>query len=163
MDKLRAAICPKCGSKGLGPIDSDDICLCGGKKIRFNVTKDEYVNMSDSEIEKMIADMNLEPPLIPSRDVSSIYRATNSTEVIDAMIELRKKDIIEYNLKLSEFRAQNRQRAQIQAKQSNQVSCPRCDSTSISTTNRGFSMLTGFIGSGSPRNVCQRCGYKWRP
>ena len=33
----------------------------------------------------------------------------------------------------------------------------------ISIVNRGFSFLTGFIGSGSPRNACKRCGYKWKP
>lgn len=41
--------------------------------------------------------------------------------------------------------------------------CPKCGSTSISTINKGFSVITGFIGSGSPRNVCQKCGYKWKP
>jgi hypothetical protein len=41
--------------------------------------------------------------------------------------------------------------------------CPRCKSTSIKTVNRGFSLLTGFIGSGKPMNVCQMCGYKFKP
>lgn len=48
-------------------------------------------------------------------------------------------------------------------KDKNIISCPKCGSTAIATTNRGFSLLTGFIGSGSPRNVCQNCGYKWKP
>ena len=26
-----------------------------------------------------------------------------------------------------------------------------------------ISLKTGFLGSGSPRNVCQKCGYKWKP
>ena len=43
------------------------------------------------------------------------------------------------------------------------VKCPRCGSTQIATTNRGYSFYTGFLGSGSPRNVCQKCGYKWKP
>ncbi len=43
------------------------------------------------------------------------------------------------------------------------VKCPKCGSKSINTVNRGYSMMTGFIGSGSPRNVCQQCGYKWKP
>ena len=47
--------------------------------------------------------------------------------------------------------------------QSNLPHCPKCGSTAISTVNRGFSIVTGFIGSGSPRNVCQKCGYKWKP
>ena len=41
--------------------------------------------------------------------------------------------------------------------------CPKCGSTSISTINRGYSLFSGFFGSGSPRNVCQNCGYKWKP
>lgn len=43
------------------------------------------------------------------------------------------------------------------------VRCPKCGSYSVATTNRGYSLLTGFIGSGSPRNVCQKCGHKWKP
>ncbi len=45
----------------------------------------------------------------------------------------------------------------------NIVKCPKCGSTAISTVNRGYSLMTGFLGSGSPRNVCQKCGYKWKP
>lgn len=60
----------------------------------------------------------------------------------------------------------------------NDVSCPNCGSTSISTQKRGFklgravagTLLTGFLdvgaiagaaGSGKYINVCQRCGHKW--
>lgn len=41
--------------------------------------------------------------------------------------------------------------------------CPKCGSTSIGTKSRGYSLLWGFLGSGSPRNVCQKCGYEWKP
>jgi DNA-directed RNA polymerase subunit RPC12/RpoP len=41
--------------------------------------------------------------------------------------------------------------------------CPRCGSTSIGTTTRGYSFWTGFLGSGTPMNVCQKCGHKWKP
>lgn len=44
-----------------------------------------------------------------------------------------------------------------------QITCPKCGSTNIQSTNRGFSLVTGFIGSGSPRNICQKCGFKWKP
>lgn len=46
---------------------------------------------------------------------------------------------------------------------SSSVRCPKCGSYSVATTNRGYSLLTGFIGSSSPRNVCQKCGHKWKP
>ena len=41
--------------------------------------------------------------------------------------------------------------------------CPKCGSTSIATVNRGYSLMWGFIGSGKPMNVCQKCGYKFAP
>lgn len=44
-----------------------------------------------------------------------------------------------------------------------ELHCPKCGSTNISTINRGYSLVTGFVGSGSARNVCQNCGYKWKP
>ena len=48
-------------------------------------------------------------------------------------------------------------------KDPDRIKCPKCGSTAIATVNRGFSIITGFIGSGSARNVCQKCGHKWDP
>ena len=45
----------------------------------------------------------------------------------------------------------------------NDVRCPKCGSSSIATINRGYSLVWGFVGSGSPRNVCQKCGHKFIP
>lgn len=41
--------------------------------------------------------------------------------------------------------------------------CPKCGSASIATVNRGFSIVWGFLGSGTPMNVCQACGHKFKP
>ena len=91
-------------------------------------------------------------------------------QFLEAMIKLKQEDIIEYQSRMSQFRVQYEQQqqqkqAQQQARQAQktQIKCPRCGSTSIATVNRGFSFWTGFIGSGSPRNVCQKCGHKWKP
>ncbi len=43
------------------------------------------------------------------------------------------------------------------------VECPRCHSGAVTTGSRGFSILTGFIGSGKTVNRCAKCGYKWEP
>ena len=84
-----------------------------------------------------------------------------------AMTELYENDPIEYQLKISQFKAnlqqQESQQKEQEEKSKNQIHCPKCNSTSIQTINRGYSLLTGFLGSGSPRNVCQKCGYKWKP
>lgn len=45
----------------------------------------------------------------------------------------------------------------------NQVKCPKCGYTDIGVANRGFKLITGFIGSGKSMNVCKKCGYKWNP
>ena len=41
--------------------------------------------------------------------------------------------------------------------------CPRCNSTAITTGARGYSMISGFIGSSKTVNRCGNCGYKWEP
>lgn len=43
------------------------------------------------------------------------------------------------------------------------VRCPKCNSPSVVTMPRGYHLLWGFLGSGNPMNVCQNCGYKWKP
>jgi len=45
----------------------------------------------------------------------------------------------------------------------NITKCPKCGSTAVSTGARGFSIVTGFIGSGQTVNRCGNCGHKWRP
>jgi len=41
--------------------------------------------------------------------------------------------------------------------------CPKCSSAAIATVNRGYSLIWGFFGSGTPVNVCQNCGHKFKP
>ena len=41
--------------------------------------------------------------------------------------------------------------------------CPRCGSTAVTTTSRGYSLLTGFIGSNKTVNRCGKCGHTWKP
>lgn len=43
------------------------------------------------------------------------------------------------------------------------VYCPMCGCTNIATVNRGYSAFWGFLGSGKPMNICQKCGYKFAP
>lgn len=43
------------------------------------------------------------------------------------------------------------------------IFCPRCHSTTVSTGKRGFSFVTGFIGSNTTVNRCAKCGYSWKP
>lgn len=158
---LEASICNKCGSKGLAP-ENTKKCFCGGDRILFNVTKDEYCKMSDYEINQMIEQMGIKP-LISTDDAYDIYRATNSTEIIDAMIELKQRDIIEYGLKLSQFRTQLSQQQSSRVVEENKVRCPKCKSTSITTGARGVNFTFGLLGASKTVNRCANCGHTWKP
>lgn len=112
--------------------------------------------------------INIEQLNLPTDDIITLARISNDNNFLQSMNDLYNKDVIEYNLKLSQFKTNTEQQKQATIQQHNQSQynqphCPKCGSTSISTVNRGFSIVTGFIGSGSPRNVCQKCGYKWKP
>ena len=43
------------------------------------------------------------------------------------------------------------------------VKCPKCGSAQITTGNKGYSLLTGFLGSNKTVNRCSKCGYSWEP
>ena len=165
---LEARICPKCGTKGLVPIEFDKKCFCGGDEIVFNVTEDEYIKMSDNERNRMIEEMNIHP-LINDDDAYAIYTVTNSTEIIDAMIELKQKDIIEYGLKLAQFKTQLEQQksAKEKVKTDNRLKCPTCGSAKViripGLSKATWVALQGVysIGKISKTFQCMNCGYKW--
>ena len=79
------------------------------------------------------------------------------------MEKLKQNDIIEFNLKLSQFKTQTQQQEKNQRKTENKFLCPKCGCSDIGVANRGYSLIWGFIGSGKSMNVCKKCGYKWKP
>lgn len=142
-------LCPNCKSKStensslrgcgystyLG--EEDYIChICGEKVIDLKMSRADYIVLTD---------------------------ITDDPKFIESMIQLQESDIVEYNLKMSQFRTQVQQQENSRAQAANTVKCPRCGSTNITAGQRGFSLLTGFVGSGRTVNRCANCGYKWRP
>lgn len=162
--ELEASICSKCGGKGLAPVGTDK-CFCGGNMVVFNVTKDQYVKMSDSEIQQMTEQMGIKP-LISKDDAYTIYLATKSTEIIDAMIELKQRDIIEYGLKLGQFKTQLAQQESSNTQTTNTVKCPTCSSANvkkISTTEKlTNTVMWGILGTKRYKTFhCNKCSYEW--
>lgn len=104
---------------------------------------------------------------INEEDIYTLFVSSNGNrQLLEAMIDLHDKDIIEYELKMSQFRNQANQQNQqkvTQKQDSSKAKCPKCGSTDIGVTNRGYSLLTGFIGSGKAMNTCKNCGHKWKP
>ena len=66
----------------------------------------------------------------------------------DLLQALKEKDPIEFQLKLAQFKS-----TQPAPSVQNKVTCPKCGSTDISSGTGGFSMFTGFVGSGSPSRL----------
>ena len=128
----------------------------------ITLDKDELVNKFNN-----VCPMCHEKDSYVEKYIMDIKRISNDPDFVQAMTKLHDEDPIEYQLKLSQFKMQKeqqkKQEKEQEEKSKNQIHCPRCKSTSIQTINRGYSFWTGFLGSGSPRNVCQKCGYKWKP
>ncbi len=52
---------------------------------------------------------------------------------------------------------------QQQTSPADQIKCPKCGSTNITTDLQGWNIKTGMLGSGQTVNRCGDCGYKWKP
>lgn len=142
------------------------ICpTCKSEKIQDEYFKNGYIDCFMDEVTECRYGHPIIMTTMPSRDFHTLKKISDSTDFYDAMIKLHDDDIIEYELKMSQFRSQ------VQAKEAEEERkkiedskprCPKCGSTSIATVNKGYSLLTGFLGSGKPMNVCQSCGHKWK-
>ena len=63
----------------------------------------------------------------------------------------------------NQAKAQREAEKRTEEQAANQVKCPKCGSTQITTGQRGYSLITGFLGSNKTVNRCAKCGYKWEP
>lgn len=132
------------------------------KKVSFcpECFKDWYFRDTETPIEQLsyqncdFCGTKLIHSNITFEEKNIIQQVSKDKDFFMAMLKLREDNIIEYKTKISQYREQTNKETK--------PSCPKCGSTSIATVNRGFSLLTGFIGSGKPMNVCQKCGYKWK-
>ena len=141
-------ICRVCGSKSMGNTGSCPVC-------KVPIGKHCKTIDDESILDKISID-----------DYFTIADISMDTNFLQAMIQLKEKDIIEYELKMSQFRNQSKQAEQIQSQPKStekQLTCPQCGSTDITSGTRGFTLTTGFLGSGNHRNVCKKCGFKWKP
>jgi hypothetical protein len=43
----------------------------------------------------------------------------------------------------------------------NEIHCPKCNSTQIQLQKRGWKITTGFLGSSKDYRVCMNCLHKW--
>ncbi len=101
----------------------------------------------------------------PTQDGKIIIEISEEPNFIEAMIKLRKDNIIEYESRMSQFRAQVAQMEQIERQQeeSSQIRCPYCQSKNINKIT-GLSkassvVLWGIFAAGkvSKNYHCNNC------
>lgn len=143
-------LCTKCRKPIWVPEDKmceDKVHECGGKLIPMELPHEDYITLT----------------YIWNDRKSNRTDICVNWDLYNAMVELKKNDIIEYNLKMSQFRNQVEQQKTSTSQTASMVRCPKCGSTNITAGQRGYSLLTGFVGSGSTVNRCANCGHKWKP
>lgn len=139
---------------------TDEVWICSNKKCKYAW----YVKPGDKPSVDICNKCGSEITKIPLtvEEYAYITLISEDRDFIDAMIELKQKDIIEFKTKIAQFKVQIDAQEERERQEKNKPKCPTCGSTSLATVNRGYSFLTGFLGSGKPMNVCQSCGHKWK-
>lgn len=95
--------------------------------------------------------------------------SNSDRQFLEAMIELKKKDPIEYQLKMSQFKANLKQQENNEktTKQDTNISkCPTCGSSNIEKISLGKKAvggaLFGLFSSDVRKTMhCKNCGAKW--
>ena len=129
-------ICSECGYVGIYNNQSTKCAYCE-KMLLYdaNITEDEF-------------------------DI--LCEISNDDAFYNAMNDLKEKDIIEFNLKMSQFRTQLSQQQSNRVVE-DRVRCPKCKSTSITTGARGVNFTFGLLGASKTVNRCANCGHTWKP
>lgn len=145
--------CPKCKSTNIECV-KDRICLdCGSAWYWHSSTSKKCIKCGSENTTDEIDDYNCKMD-----DYLLLFNISHDGNFILQMLKLKNDDPIEYELKIAQFR----EIAERKKADESKPRCPKCGSTSIATVNKGYSLLTGFLGSGKPMNVCQSCGHKWK-
>lgn len=107
---------------------------------------------------RILVKMNL-----TNEEFDTIIDISSDSSFIEAMDELKSKDIIEFNLKMSQFKSQVSQTQAQQKQEEEKIHCPKCNSASISTGARGVNNFWGMLGASKTVNRCGNCGFTWKP
>lgn len=100
-------------------------------------------------------------------EFGTIVDISGDPSFIEAMDDLKQKDPIEFQLKMSQFKTQlQQQESSKQTEEDNTPRCPTCGSTDIQKISEAKRWLsTGLFGLASSdigkSMCCKKCGYKW--
>ena len=109
---------------------------------------------------------NIKKMSLTREEVKDLLSTSSDIEFIVAMDKLKCEDIIEFNLKMSQFKSNTQQSSNTSSKPSSVPKCPTCGSTDIKKISGGKRWLTtgifGLASSDVGKNMqCNSCGAKW--
>ena len=99
-----------------------------------------------------------------SKDEEELLRLLDNRELVNAMLKLKQEDIIEYQLKLNQFKTQIQEQKAFEEKQqeSKKPHCPTCGSTDIVKLSFWGQLSDMTAWGGVVKHFgCNNCGYKW--
>ena len=143
--------------------------ICVKENIRHEWHSNIYVpGIEDSFLDEEFANTNcsehntqpLIKMLVTCEEFQILRQVSNDPSFILAMDKLKSEDIIEFNLKMSQFKTQVEQHKQ---SIDTRPKCPKCGSTAITTGSRGVNFTFGLIGASKTVNRCSNCGHTWKP
>lgn len=103
---------------------------------------------------------------IKFEDYLVISKISDDNDFLQAMIDLKEKDIIEYNLKMSQFKSQLEQQKSSKIQNDTTPRCPNCHSSNIQKIGGleragSVAMLGVFSKKINKSSKCKSCGYTW--
>lgn len=112
---------------------------CNGDLIQCNISDDDYI---------------------------TLWHIAKDNDFFQAMIDLKEKDIIEYNLKMSQFRSQVQQKKSRELQNDTTPRCPNCRSSNIQKIGglerAGSVAMFGIFSKKINKSFkCNNCGYTW--
>lgn len=150
-DFSKAFICPKCAESYM----YDDIPIqfkcdyCNAVLMQTDMSRKEWFYISCNTIDEIFNSKSVE-----------LAKKYGNNQFDEKIYEERLKKLNQYIEKKGNERDERFTR---KTQEKNIPKCPKCGSTAIEATQRGYSLLTGFIGSGKTMNYCKNCGHKWKP
>ena len=155
----KAPACIYCGLP-LSNVHEENICLVNGKKHNLSDLKESYMKLTELEqrelYEKTLSRYNGNREGT-SNNVTKVivkihenfgYRGSDTEYLFHKFV----LTCIDHNFQYFEFNTANI------PDPSKTVRCPKCGSTSVTTQERGYSIMWGVLGSTKKKNLCQKCG-----
>lgn len=152
----------------MGGIKMDMLKLCKNCREKLEEPFYGYISfVNEEDFECPICRNKLINTNITIEDYQVIDSISDDITFLEAMIELKKKDPIEYQLKMSQFKVNlKQQESSKKVEEDNRPKCPTCGSTNIEKISLGKKAVGGALFGLFSSNVrksmhCKSCGYKW--